>query len=191
MKIDTSKIPNFDALPDEAKEAIQGMEFADAPDMSLFVAKTAFDKKASEAASWKKKHDDLLSEDERAKQEQSDKLTSMEQELATLRKEKTVSEYTAKFAGMGYDEVLAKETAMAMADGDMAKVFANQTKFNEGYAKKVVAEKLKGTPRGGAGAAGTDPVADYDKLIEKANESGNIAEAAYYYRLREQAKSNQ
>ena len=50
MKIDTTKIPNFDALPDEAKNAILAMEFADAPDMSQFVAKSVFDKKASEAA---------------------------------------------------------------------------------------------------------------------------------------------
>ena len=34
MKIDTSKIPNFDALPQEAREAITGMEFADPVDMS-------------------------------------------------------------------------------------------------------------------------------------------------------------
>ena len=42
MKIDTTLIPNFDALPEEAKAAILGMEFADAPDMSQFVAKSVF-----------------------------------------------------------------------------------------------------------------------------------------------------
>ena len=35
MKIDTSKIPNFDALPKEARDAISGMDFADPVDMSM------------------------------------------------------------------------------------------------------------------------------------------------------------
>ena len=50
MKIDTTLIPNFDELPEEAKSAILEMEFAEAPDMSQFVAKAVFDKKASEVA---------------------------------------------------------------------------------------------------------------------------------------------
>ena len=53
----------------------------------------------------------------------------METELNTLRREKSVSTYTADFLSLGYEENLAKETAEAMADGDFAKVFANQKKF--------------------------------------------------------------
>ena len=59
----------------------------------------------------------------------------------------TVSEHKAKFLAMGYDEKLADETAEAMANGDMAKVFANQQKHLEAYGKKVRAEALKDTPK--------------------------------------------
>lgn len=111
----------------------------------------------------------------------------MEKELAELREAKTVSEYTAKFVAQGYDEALAKDTAKALADGDMAKMFANQQQFLENHAKQVKAEALKKTPRPGAGV-GSDGV-DYAKKAAEAQSLGNYAEAAYYTRLQAQAES--
>lgn len=154
MKIDTNLIPNFDALPEDAKNAIAAMEFADAPDMSQFVSKATFDKKASEAADLNKKLRERMTEDERSKQEQAESLAAMQQELETLRKEKTVAKYTADYVKLGFDEKLAEETAKALADGDMVKVFANQSKANEALVKKTIADKLKDTPRGVGGQAG-------------------------------------
>lgn len=154
MKIDTNLIPNFDALPEDAKNAIAAMEFADAPDMSQFVSKATFDKKASEAADLTKKLRERMSEDERSKQEQAESLAAMQQELEMLRKEKTVAKYTADYVKLGYDAKLAEETAAAFADGDFAKVFANQAKFNDEYKKTIIADELKKTPRGGAGQGG-------------------------------------
>ena len=139
-----------------AEDKLKALEALDEADNSaeLERMKNAVSKANSEAAAWKKKHNELLSEEERKKQEQADHLAQVEKELADLRKEKTVSEYAAKFLGMGYEESLAKETAQAMADGDTEKVFANQVKFNDALKKAAVADKLKASPRPGVGSDG-------------------------------------
>lgn len=153
-KIDIQKIEGFESMtPEEKIAALQGFDFPD-PDYSGYVKKELYDKAASDVAAWKKKHHDLLSEDERKQQEEAEKWANMEQELAGLKKEKTVSEYKAKLVSQGYDEELATATAAAMESGDMATVFANNQKFLDGYAKKIIADKLKRTPRGADGGTG-------------------------------------
>ena len=159
-KIDVQKIEGFESMtPEEKIAALQGFDFPD-PDYSGYVKKELYDKAASDVAAWKKKHHDLLSEDERKKQEEADKWASMEQELAGLKKEKTVSEYKAKLVSQGYDEEMATATATAMESGDMATVFANNQKFLDGYAKKIIADKLKRTPRGADGGTGGNMTKD-------------------------------
>ena len=64
----------------------------------------------------------------------------------TLKKEKTVASYKAEFLGLGYDEKTAAETAKALADGDMSKVFTNQKAFLESQKKVIQAEALKKQP---------------------------------------------
>lgn len=188
-KIDTSKIEGFDAMtPEQKLEALQGFDFPD-PDYSGYVKKDLYDKAASDAASWKKKHNALLSEEEQKKQEEGEKWANMEKELEGLRKEKTVSQYTAQLLKQGYDEKLAAATAAAMESGDMATVFANNQKFLDGYAKKVIAEKLKGTPRGADGGTGGAMGQDYSKNIEEARSRGDFAAEAYYTRLKAEAEA--
>lgn len=187
-KIDISKIEGFDAMTMEQKvEALQGFDFPD-PDYSGWVRKETFDKTASDLAAKKKELNAKLTEDERRKQEEAEKWSAMEQQLAALQKEKTVSGYKAKLVAQGYDEVLADATAAAMESGDMATVFANNQKFLEGYAKRVVADKLKITPRGADG--GTGGVGkDFSKQIAEAQSGGNYAVAAYYTRLQAEAEA--
>lgn len=188
-KIDVKLIEGFETMTPEQKiAALQGFDFPD-PDYSGYVKKDLYDRAASDAAAWKKKHNALLTEDERKKQEDGERWANMEKELSDLKKEKAVSEYRAKLISQGYDEALAKETAEAMESGDFATVFANNQKFLDGYAKKIVADKLKGTPRGANGGAGNTSGADYTKAIEEANSRGDIAAAAYYTRLQAQAEA--
>ena len=150
----TDRIAGYAEMSAEDKlKALEALEEAD-NSAELERMKNAVSKANSEAAAWKKKHNELLSEEERKKQEQADHLAQVEKELADLRKEKAVSEYAAKFLGMGYEEPLAKETAQAMVDGDTEKVFANQVKFNDALKKAAIADKLKSTPRPGVGADG-------------------------------------
>ena len=159
MKIDTNLIPNFDALPEEAKAAILGMEFADAPDMSQFVAKAVFDKKASEAADLSKQLKSRMTQDEQVAAQQAEEMATMRAELESLKAEKAISEYTAQFLTIGYDEKLAKSTAAALHKGDMAAMFKNHALFVAERDKNMKAELLKSTP--------TPPAGDGDKGMSK------------------------
>ena len=186
-KIDTKLITGYEQMTLEQKvAALEAYNHPD-PDYSGYVKKDLYDKAASDAASWKKKHNELLTEDERKKQEDADALADMKKELDELRKEKTISEYKAKLIAQGYDEALASDTAQAMADGDTAKVFANQGKFLEDYAKKVKADAMKKTPKPPAGDGSSD--IDYSKKIEEAQQSGDMAAVAYYTRLKAQEEA--
>ena len=146
MKIDTTKIPGFDALPDEAKAAIVAMEFEDAPDMSQYVSKATFDKKASEAADLGKQLRSRMTEEEVAKAKAAEDMANVMAELESLRADKAIGEYTTQFMGIGYSEDLAKETAKAIQKGDMAAMFKNHAKFVADREKALRAELLKGTP---------------------------------------------
>ena len=186
-KIDTSLIEGYaDMTPEQKLAALEGYEYDDHSE-ELERQKAAVTKANGEAAEWKRKHTALLSEEEKKKQEDADKLASMEEELAELRKGKVVSDYKAKFVAQGYSEELADETAKALAEGDMTKVFANQQKFLTDYAKGVKAEALKGTPKPPAGGSPTG--VDFAKKIEEAQKSGDLTAVAYYTRLQAQAEA--
>lgn len=183
-KIDTSKIEGYADMSAEDKlKALEAFEYEDNA-AELERQKNALSKANSEAAEWKRKHNALLSEEEKKKQEDADKLTQMEQELEELRKGKTISEYKAKFVAQGYDEALAEDTAKALADGDSAKVFANQGKFLEDYAKKVKADAIKKTPKPSDGSGSGGGAIDYNKKIEEAQKNSDFAAVAYYTRLK-------
>lgn len=187
-KIDTNLIEGYaDMTPEQKLAALEGFEYEDNA-VELERQKNALSKANSEAAEWKRKHNALLTDEQRKQQEQAEKWENMEKELAGLRKEKTVAGYKAKLVAQGYDETLADATAAAMESGDMATVFANNQKFLEGYAKKIIAEKLKGTPRGADGNPG-DVGIDYSKKIEESRGNGDYAAAAYYTRLQAEAEA--
>lgn len=150
-KIDTSKIEGYeDMTPEEKVKALEAASTPD-PDYSGYVKKETFDATASELAALKKKSKEQLSEEERKAAEMAEKFSSMEKELTSLRQDKLISEYKAKYIAQGYEEKLAEDTAKAMAEGDTAKVFANQSKFLEDYGKKIKADVLKDTPKPPAG----------------------------------------
>lgn len=164
-KIDTSKIEGYAGMTAEQKlAALEAYDHPD-PDYTGYVKKDALDRATSEAAEWKRKHNALLSDEDKRKQADADALAAITKERDELKKEKTVSEYKAQYLAQGYSEKLATETAQALADGDTAKVFANQQKFLEEYAKTVKADALKKTPRPGAGAGGSGD----DKPMTKAD----------------------
>lgn len=151
MKIDTAKIPGFDSLPEEARAAIVAMEFDDAPDMSRYVEKSVFDKKASEAADLGKKLRARMSEDEAKAAKDAEEREAIMTELEQLRAEKVIDQNTAKFLALGYDEKLATDTAKALAKGEMDVVFKNHSKFIVDREKALRAEILKNTPTPPAG----------------------------------------
>lgn len=153
-KVDVSKIDGYDKMTAEQKlVALEAFDVPD-PDYTGFVKKDTFDKTASELAEWKKKHNALLSEEEKKKLANEEQMAAIQKELETLKKEKSVSEAKARFIGLGLDEALAAETAVAMSNGDNDKVFANMKKFNENREKALRVELLNQTPPPPAGGNG-------------------------------------
>ena len=146
-KVDLTKIEGYaDMTPEQKIAALEGYEHED-PDYSGYVKKDVFDKTASELAGVKKQLKDKMTDDEAAKQKEQEEREELQKNYETLLRKSTVAEHKAELLGMGYDEKLAQETAEAMADGDTAKVFANQKKHLEAVQKKVRAEALKDTPK--------------------------------------------
>lgn len=146
-KIDTSKIEGYAEM--SAEEKLKALEAYNVPepDLSGYVSKETFDKTASELAAKKKELRDKLTDDEAAKQKEQEERDNMQKELDALRRESLVSKNKARLIALGYEEALADETAEAMADGKIEKVFANQKKHLEAFEKKVRAEALKNTPK--------------------------------------------
>lgn len=146
-KVDITKIEGYADMTAEQKiAALENYEHQD-PDYSGYVKKELFDKTASELASKKKELDEKLSDDEKKAQEDKEARDKLQADYDKLLHENKVSKYKTKFLGMGYEEKLAEETAVAMADGDSEKVFANQKKHLESVEKKVRADVLKDTPK--------------------------------------------
>lgn len=146
-KIDVSKIEGYAEM--SAEDKLKALEAYDVPepDLSGYVDKKLYDKTASELADKKKELREKLTDDEAAKQKEQEERDEMQRELDALRREFTVSKNKAKLVALGYDEALADDTAEAMADGKLDKVFANQKKHLEAFEKKVRAEALKNTPK--------------------------------------------
>lgn len=146
-KIDVSKIEGYaDMTPEQKIAALEAFETAD-PDYTGWVKKDVFDKTASELAAKKKELNAKLSEDEQAKQKEQEERDKLQNAYNELLRENQISKFKAELLGMGYEDKLAADTAQAMADGDTAKVFANQKKQMEIVQKNARAEALKNTPK--------------------------------------------
>lgn len=150
--------------------------------------KNALAKANSEAADYKKQLRAKMSDDEAAAAERDAKWAEMEAKLKALELEKTISTYKASYLAMnGYDEKLAEDTAKALAEGDMAKVFANQQKANAAYEKKLRADLVKQDPKpDGAGSGDNhdeDPSVELARKLgkEKAASMNVSAEGLKYY----------
>lgn len=148
-KIDTSKIEGFaDMSPEQKLAALEAYE-SEEPDLSGHVKKDVFDKTASELALVKKQLREKMTADEQKEKDEAEKREKLETDYNALLKKVTVSDNKAKLLGLGYDESLAGETAEAMANGELDKVFANQKKHLDSLEKKIRADVLKDTPKPG------------------------------------------
>ena len=179
MTIDTAQIEGFDGMTAEQKlDAVLKLDIPDAPDMSKFVSKETFDKKASEAANLTKQLRDKMTEDEQKKADDEKALADMKAEIEALRKDKTISTYTASYLKLGYDADLAASTAKAMADGDMDTVFKNGEAHKAALEKKIKEDLMNKTPKPD-GAGGVDKKDDSDiakaKELAKAKHGGDKA----------------
>ena len=161
MKISTDSIQGFAEMSDADKvTALLGLDIPDPVDMSQFVDKKVFDAKATEAANLSKQLKAKMTDDEAAKAQADADRKALEDKYTELLRKSTIAEHTARFIAMpGYDEKLARETAEALFDGNMDKVFENQQKANAAYEKKLRAEMVKQDPKPD-GAGGDDQKKD-------------------------------
>ena len=116
--------------------------------------KTALSKSNSEAAEMKKQLREKMSAEELKAKEDAEKIEELTKERDALLREKTIAGHKAKYLALGYEENLANETAEALANGELDKVFANHKKHNDSVEKKIRADVLKETPKpeGGTGS---------------------------------------
>ena len=143
------QIENYENMTVEEKlAALEAYE----PDMSGFVAKSAFDKTASELAAAKKSIREKMTEDEVKAAKDAEERAALEARVKELEHERAVNGYMAAYTAMGYDEKLAKASAEALATGDTKTVFENQKAFYAAREKALRAEILKDTPTPDAGA---------------------------------------
>lgn len=131
-----------------------------AKDAEIATLKTQMQKANSEAAKYKKELSAHQTEDEKKKAEADAEVAEMKEQLEILRKEKKVSELKASYLALGYSDELAADTAKAFEEGDIAKVFENQKKFNAEFENSVKANLIKGVPAPTGGKGGTTVTRD-------------------------------
>lgn len=137
------QIENYENMSDAEKvAALEAYE----PDMSGFVAKAVFDKKASEAAELSKQLKSRMTDEEAKATKDAEEREALLKRVAELEHDKLVNEYTTSYLAMGYDEKLAKSSAEALANGDMNTVFKNQKINADTREKALKTELLKQTP---------------------------------------------
>ena len=136
---------------EEISTALQTAGAGQSNDAEINKLKAQLSKANSEAADYKKQLRGKQTADEAAAAEQKATMDKLTQENADLKRSFALSDKKAKLIAMGYDEKLADSTAVAMVDGDMDTVIANQAKFNESREKAIQAELMKKTPRPAAG----------------------------------------
>ena len=146
MKI-TDKIKGYSDMTTEEKiAALEALEVAE-PDYTGYVKKEVFDKTASELADSKKQLREKMTADEIKAKEDAEKQEKLQSDYDALLRKVSLSENKAKLIGLGYDEKLAADTAEAMIDGNLEKVFANQKKHLETVEKKIREDVLHTTPK--------------------------------------------
>lgn len=121
------------------------------PSAEVEKLKAALSKANGEAAEYKRQLRQKQSETERAEAERAEQEQAMREELETLRKEKRISEYTAKCVSLNMDAELAGKTANALADGDMDSVFDCLREFVEATKTRLNNEALNRQPGLSAG----------------------------------------
>lgn len=172
-KIDTARIEGYESMtPEQKLAALEAFDIPD-PDYTGYVKKEMLEKANSEAAGYKKQLREKMTQDEQNQAQTAEAMQAMKDELETLRREKTITDYTKRWMGVGYDEALATATAQAMVSGDLDVVFKNHSKFLSDREKALKAELLKDTP--------TPPAGEGNRGVTKEQVSQmNLAERAKF-----------
>jgi hypothetical protein len=147
MKISTDSIEGFaEMTPEDQVKALLGLDVPNPVDLSGYVKKDVFDAKASEAANLSKQLKSRMTEEEQAKAQQEAAQKELEDKYNALVRKSTIADHTARYLALGYEKDLAEKTAEALFDGDMNKVFENQSAFIANREAVIKAEAVKNMP---------------------------------------------
>ena len=147
MKIDITKIEGYaDMSPEDKVKALEGFEMPEPDSKEITRLRDALTKSNSEAADYKRQLRARQTDEEAAAQKAAENQAKMEQELAELRKEKSISVTKAKYLALGYPEEMAQQSAEALYGNDLDTVFDNQKKFVDEVRKSASADALKAQP---------------------------------------------
>lgn len=121
-----------------------------------YISKRDFDRVSSELAAAKRQLRSRMSEEEQREAERQDEIAARDEELKSLRRDKTLSMHRASFMGLGLAEDLAAEAAEKLADGDSEGLFDALKRYQTGYEKALRAKILAETPKPPAGLEQND-----------------------------------
>ena len=161
---------------EEIETALESINLPEDGSAEIERLKNALSKSNSEANDYKKQLRDKMSEDERKAKEDAEKQEELQKNYDALLRKVTISENKSKFLALGYDDKLADETAEAMANGDLEKVFTNQKKHLDAMEKKVRAEVLNDTPKPEGGNGKPKSAEDILKIADSGERQSAIAE---------------
>ena len=168
MRIDTAKIENYETMSAEDKlKALEEYEFetpAPKENDEVTKLKAALSRANSESAEWKRQFREKQTEAERAEAERKEHEAAVEDELRTLRRDKSVSGYVAQYLALGYTQELALKAAEATADNDAATIMSCQQEYIEAKTKELEAAALNKQPSITPGAPPTAKDADKDAI---------------------------
>ena len=165
MKIDTTQISGYAEMTAEEKlKALEEFEIEAPKDNTEEVSKlkAALSNANSQAAEWKRQFREKQTEAERAEAERKEREAAVDEELRTLRRDKTVSGYVAQYLALGYSKELALKAAEAKADGDAATDFECQREHQEAMRKEMEAAALSKQPTLTPGAPPTAKQAELE-----------------------------
>ena len=139
---------------EEIESALAGIDLPADNSAEMEKLKNALSKSNSEAAKYKKELQEKMSDDEKKAKESAEEIEKLRSDYNELLKEKNISTYKSELLALGYEDKLASDTAEAMVNGDIKKVFLNQKKHQEAVAQKIRSDILKETPKpdGGNGS---------------------------------------
>lgn len=125
----------------------------------------------SEAADYKRQLRERMSADEAAKADRDEQINAMKTELEELRRGRTLSDYTARFVGLGLDEEAAGVAATALADGKADDLFSGLKSFLETVKKGAVSEAMSGQKglSSGEPVQGADKDKTFTEMLRKAS----------------------
>lgn len=132
---------------EEIEQALESIELPTDLSGEVDRLKNALSKSNSEAADYKRQLKEKMTDEELKAKEDAEKWAEMEKNYNALLRKDSISTNKAKLLALGYEEALAEETAEAMVNGELDKVYANQKKHIESVEKKIRSDVLKGTPK--------------------------------------------